>query len=379
MLIRALVLAVACALCVPAAAHATGVFDVVGPTVVYTAAEGDTDQIAAFETSTTIRFTRFGGADIGPGNRCAFVGFNSEAVDCEKAGVTSLVLNLSDGDDVAAVSPALSLAVIFNGGPGRDGLFGGGGLDIFDGGPGDDNIISRDARGEQVNCGEGNDTAISDDADVRISCEEIEGDADGDGVRRPTDCDDTNPAIRPGATDTPENGRDEDCDSVDAVNGDRDGDASPRPQDCDDTTPSIRPGAVEVIGNGVDENCDGRVEPFPPLTGSVVGSWTRAGNGTRNLKLLARGFPFRTVITLRCTGARQCPRGTITRRVGRNRRAVNLHLVLARRSLPRSARIVLQISRAARVGRELRYRLGTPGLPDVEFLCRPPGGSSGPC
>ena len=106
--------------------------------------------------------------------------------------------------------------MIFNGGGGNDGLFGGGGIDIFDGGPGDDNIVSRDGRAEQVDCGDGHDTAISDDADTRSSCEEIEGDADGDGVRRPADCDDTNPAIHPGATDVPDDGIDQDCYGVDA-------------------------------------------------------------------------------------------------------------------------------------------------------------------
>jgi hypothetical protein len=376
-LTRALMLAFAVALLAPGGAHA-GVFRLDPPTITYTATAGEVDQIAAFETPTTIRFTRFGGAALNHESGCEEVGANKDTVDCGKAGVTSLVLDLGDRDDVAAISPALTLSVTFIAGSGADGLFGGGGLDTFVGGPGDDNIVSRDTRTELVDCGEGNDTAISDDGDNRISCEEVEGDADGDGVRRPTDCDDTKPGIRPGVTDIPENGVDEDCNAVDAVNSDRDGDASPRPQDCDDTVKSIRPGAKEVIGNSVDENCDGRIEPFPALTGSVAGAWSRAGNGTRNLRLIARGFPFRTVITLRCTGAPQCPRTTI-RRVGRSRRAVNLHVILGRRALPKRARIDLQITRASRVGRVLRYRLGTPGLPDVEFLCRPPGGRSGPC
>ena len=133
-----------------------------------------------------------------------------------------------------------------------------------------------------------------------------------------------------------------------------------------------------MIGNAVDENCDGIVAPFPPLTGTVVSTWTRSGSGTRNLKLIARRFPARTVIRLSCTGAPQCP-DSVTRTVGEARRAVNLHVALGRRALGRRARIQLQITRATRVGRVLRYSLARPGLPVVQFLCRPPDGQTGDC
>ena len=142
-----------------------------------------------------------------------------------------------------------------------------------------------------MDCGDGFDTAITDDPDNRISCEEIEGDADGDGVRRPADCDDTRPTIRPGVLDVPDNGIDEDCSGVDSINLDRDGDGIPRPQDCDDTNGAIKPGLREVIGNATDENCDTLIAPFPPLSGSVSSTWTRVGRRTRNLTLVAKGFP----------------------------------------------------------------------------------------
>ena len=106
----------------------------------------------------------------------------------------------------------------------------------------------------------------------------MEGDADGDGVRVPSDCNDTNPAIHPGAVDVPDDGIDQDCNGVDATVTDRDGDGSPAPQDCDDLDAKIRPGLPEVLGNDVDENCDGLVAPFPPLTGSVQTKWTDAGH-----------------------------------------------------------------------------------------------------
>ncbi len=60
-------------------------------------------------------------------------------------------------------------------------------------------------------------------------------------------------------------------------------------------------------------------------------------------------------------------------------RLISLHLILGQRTFPKRARIELQITRTARVGRVLRYRMGTPGVPVVDFLCRPPGEPSGPC
>ena len=272
----------------------------------------------------------------------------------------------------------MKLPVVFDGGSGNDGLFGGGGLDTFDGGPGDDNVVARDNRAESVECASGVDTAITDDADMRVSCEQVEGDADGDGVRRPRDCDDTKPQIRPGVADFPDDRIDQDCSGADATDLDRDQDGFARPQDCNDDDAAIKPGARERPGNPVDENCDREIVPFPPLAGSVTNAWLIEGAGTRNVALTAKDFPRRTMIRMSCAGP-GCSIGAVRRRVTTRGQAVNLHSVLGDRRLRAGSRLKVSFARKGRVGRVLRYKFRSAALPDVDFLCQPPGRKARGC
>jgi len=89
-------------------------------------------------------------------------------------------------------------------------------------------------------------------------------DGDGDGYPAGEDCDDGDGAVHPGAVETCEDGRDEDCDGqTDEGCGtgiDADGDGYPDGSDCDDADPDIHPGATELCG-GPDSDCDGLVDP----------------------------------------------------------------------------------------------------------------------
>ncbi len=108
-------------------------------------------------------------------------------------------------------------------------------------------------------CGNGRD----DDGDQAIDCTDPECagtcDGDGDGTPDDLDCDDTNEAIYPGATEIYHDGLDNDCDPL-TVDDDEDGDGFAPPDDCNDTNPNTWPGAVEVCGDGEVNDC---LTPIP--------------------------------------------------------------------------------------------------------------------
>ncbi len=96
----------------------------------------------------------------------------------------------------------------------------------------------------------------------------VDQDGDGYGVRDlrwcphpEPDCDDTNPAVNPGATEVC-NGIDDNCDGiVDDVDADGDGFVAGAcgGADCDDANPAVNPEAAEVC-NGTDDDCNGEID-----------------------------------------------------------------------------------------------------------------------
>lgn len=84
-------------------------------------------------------------------------------------------------------------------------------------------------------------------------------DNDGDGITACFDCDDDNPDVYPGQTESC-NGLDDNCDGVIDEGFDTDGDGyTSCGGDCDDSNNAINPDADEIC-DGIDNNCDGSVD-----------------------------------------------------------------------------------------------------------------------
>lgn len=104
-------------------------------------------------------------------------------------------------------------------------------------------------------------------------CDDVDEDGFLDSACGGDDCDDADASINPDASEHCYNLIDDDCDDFidmddvlqcdpNCVDNDNDGhqDMACGKTDCDDSNPSIYPGATETCDNGIDEDCDGEDE-----------------------------------------------------------------------------------------------------------------------
>ncbi len=192
-------------------------------------------------------------------------------------------------------------------------------------------------------------------------------DVDQDGVAPPADCNDANPAIRPGAVDVAGDGVDQDCSGADLVI-DRDRDGFPAPADCNDEDAKINPTAAEIAGNGIDENCDGVVARYRKLPSIVRSAFARSP--LRFAALSVRNVLAGSRIEVRCRGNGCFKRAVILVRSATGSRSLLRYVRAARPK--RGAVIEIRITKARRTGvvRRLTVRR-TPRLPRKQSLCLP--------
>ena len=150
-----------------------------GKNVVYAGAGNENNDVSVVLADGAYTITD-PGATINPTAGCTTVG-PSEAT-CPAAGVTSLRIQVNNGDDAVELSVPTPAFVI--GGSGNDTLRGGSGDDLLDdgtgndwveGGGGNDSMVTRDAFADAVLCGDGTDSVTADLADVvAADCESID-------------------------------------------------------------------------------------------------------------------------------------------------------------------------------------------------------------
>lgn len=196
-------------------------------------------------------------------------------------------------------------------------------------------------------------------------------DVDRDGAQTPADCDDHDPAVRPGTVEVVGNAKDDDCDGIQAIDADRDG--SLRPADCDDADAAIRPGAREIPYSGRDEDCSGGDGTLPGIAPEIsIGRITRyAASGRAGIEIKVVGAVAGLTVEVRCQG-RGCP-ASIVRRTVRRPGSVRVG-AFARRTLRTNATVEVRLSLPGHVTRSVTYRV-RPRKTIVTVGCIVPGTS----
>jgi Ca2+-binding RTX toxin-like protein len=248
------------------------------------------------------------------------------------AGDVENALGGAGADDLTGSAGANRL----DGGAGNDRIVGLGSPDALLGGAGDDNLQARDGVAESVSCGEGTDSADADPEDQLDGCEGVTG-------RPPPDSD---------------------------------GDGSPDDQDCDDGNPAIRPGALEIVGNSVDENCDSIAAPFP-LTGAGITSAYRSARAFTVMEALTvLRLPAGTRVQLTCKAPRgrrgACAFRRYTRTVKKRTARLRLVARFKRRRLPVRTKIELRVLPPNEIGKVLTITVKR-GTATRRLRCMAPG------
>jgi hypothetical protein len=156
-------------------------------------------------------------------------------------------------------------------------------------------------------------------------------------------------------------------------NLDADGDGVQTPTDCNDANAAIRPGARDKPGDGVDQDCNGRDARFRVIARSIAAFLLTYPSGySRFTTLTIKPVRAGDRIRLTCKG-NGCERKRKTVRVRKNARKLSLLKHLEGARLRKGARVRLRISRPGTIGRANTWTIRAPKTPKLVRRCVRPG------
>jgi hypothetical protein len=157
---------------------------------------------------------------------------------------------------------------------------------------------------------------------------------------------------------------------------DNDGDGVSPPADCDDTDPARKPGAKDIPHDGIDQDCNGKDAPYPKLGANAAFTWKFNAKYTVITSLRLNGLQGgeRAVVTCK-TRKRGC---TSTKRIfgGLDKGSRKLDGLFRKRHLKAGARITVSITKSATIGSSAVVKIRKGRDPKVVRRCLMPGSTS---
>jgi hypothetical protein len=159
------------------------------------------------------------------------------------------------------------------------------------------------------------------------------------------------------------------------VNLDVDGDRVQRPADCDDTNPAVFPGAAEIPGDGIDQDCIGGDASYPRLRRTVSYDIKYGTAYSVFTSLSVKPGRAGDHIRLRCKG-RGCRIGTKVLDVAKNTARISLTKHVRGARMRPGASLEVRITRPGTVGKSVKYTVRAGRKPRKRERCLPPGSTT---
>lgn len=153
------------------------------------------------------------------------------------------------------------------------------------------------------------------------------------------------------------------------VDADKDG-VSP-PADCNDANPAIRPGAVDVPGDGIDQDCSGRDAVFPELTATTTFVYRARATSTVVSRIDISRLQGGETARIGCTGKR-CPFKVRTFKLKKGKRSFGPKL-LRRRGLRAGTRLSVRVTKPQTIGTSTVLTVRRGKAPRIVRACLQPG------